>query len=77
LEVFLPYLVWNTVFDNTRVVAELRRAPAPFSSYCFSLFRYAKENRFRYPYRDWPGGPEKMFADDARTEHSLAGGSQR
>src|SRR5438309_5800307 len=54
LEVFLPYLVWNTVFDNTRVVAELRRAPAPFSSYCFSLFRYAKENRFRYPYREWP-----------------------
>ena len=77
LEVFLPYLVWNTVFDNTRVVAELRRAPAPFSSYCFSLFRYAKENRFRYPYRDWPGGLEKMFADDARTEHSIAGGSQR
>ncbi len=40
LKVFLPYLVWNTVFDNTRVVAELGRAPAPFSSYCFPLLRF-------------------------------------
>ena len=56
LKVFLPYLVWNTVFDNTRVVAELGRAPAPFSSYCFPLFRFARENRFRYPYREWPEG---------------------
>jgi thioester reductase-like protein len=54
LKVFLPYLVWNTVFDNTRVVSELGRAPAPFSSYCFPLFRFAKEHGFRYPYRDWP-----------------------
>ncbi len=54
LKVFLPYLVWNTVFDNRRVVAELGRAPAPFSSYCFPLFRFARENRFKYPYLDWP-----------------------
>ena len=54
LKVFLPYLVWNTVFDNTRVVTELGRSPAPFSSYSFPLFRFAKENRFRYPYREWP-----------------------
>lgn len=56
LKVFWPYLVWNTVFDNSRVVAELGRAPAPFSSYCFPLFRFARENRFRYPYREWPEG---------------------
>jgi thioester reductase-like protein len=55
LKVFLPYLVWDTVFDNSRVVAELGRAPAPFSSYCFPLLRFAQENHFRYPYRDWPG----------------------
>jgi len=77
LKVFLPYLVWNTVFDNTRVVAELGRAPAPFSSYCFPLFRFARENRFRYPYREWPGGSEKMAADHTRAEHSVAGGPQR
>jgi thioester reductase-like protein len=77
LKVFMPYLVWNTVFDNTRVVAELGRVPAPFSAYCFPLFRFARKNRFRYPYREWPGGAEKMVADDARTEHSIAGGLQR
>jgi thioester reductase-like protein len=54
LKVFLPYLVWNTVFDNTRVVAEMGRAPAPFSSYCFPLLRFSRQNRFRYPYRAWP-----------------------
>ncbi len=54
LKVFLPYLVWNTVFDNTRVVGELGRAPAPFSRYCYGLLRFAREHRFNYPYRDWP-----------------------
>jgi thioester reductase-like protein len=77
LKVFLPYLVWNTVFDNTRVVAEMGRAPAPFSSYCFPLFRFAKENRLRYPYREWPKGSETMTAANTRAEHSVAGGSRR
>jgi nucleoside-diphosphate-sugar epimerase len=54
LKVFLPYLVWNTVFDNRRVVGELGRAPAPFSSYCFPLLQFARKNRFRYPYLPWP-----------------------
>jgi nucleoside-diphosphate-sugar epimerase len=54
LKVFLPYLVWNTVFDNSRVVRELGRAPAAFSSYCFPLLRFARESRFRYPSLPWP-----------------------
>jgi thioester reductase-like protein len=56
LKVFLPYLVWNTVFDNTRVVAELGRRPAPFSAYCYPLLRFSRENHFMYKYRDWPAG---------------------
>ena len=54
LKVFLPYLVWNTVFDNTRVSAEMGRSPAPFSQYCYPLLRFTRENNFAYPYRDWP-----------------------
>lgn len=54
LKVFLPYLVWDTVFDNGRVVGELGRKPAPFSSYCFRLLRFSREHGFRYPYREWP-----------------------
>jgi thioester reductase-like protein len=55
MKVFLPYLVWNTVFDNSRVVAELGRAPEPFSKYSYPLLRFSKENHFAYPYQEWPG----------------------
>ncbi|HEV2490324.1 MAG TPA: SDR family oxidoreductase [Candidatus Acidoferrales bacterium] len=54
LKVFLPYLVWNTVFDNSRVVAEMGRKPAPFSSYCVPLLEFSRKNRFSYPYQEWP-----------------------
>ena len=54
MKVFLPYLVWNTVFDNGRVVEEMGRRPAPFSQYCFPLLKFSRENNFLYKYRDWP-----------------------
>jgi len=56
LKVFLPYLVWNTVFDNARAVAEMGRRPAPFSQYCYPLLRFTRENNFAYNYRGWPSG---------------------
>ncbi len=56
LKVFLPYLVWNTVFDNSRVVSEMGRRPAKFSQYCLPLLRFSREGRFTYPYRPWPAG---------------------
>lgn len=55
LGVFLPYLAWDTVFDNRRVVAEMGRRPEPFSKYCDGLLRFSQEHQFRYPYREWPG----------------------
>lgn len=54
LKVFLPYLFWNTVFDNTRIVRELGRTPAPFSAYGHPLLKFSLEHRFAYPYRPWP-----------------------
>lgn len=55
LKVFWPYLTWNTVFDNSRVVAELNgQAPAKFSSYAYPLLRFSRANRFRYPAKPWP-----------------------
>ena len=55
LKVFWPYLVWNTVFDNSRVVAELGgEAPAKFSTYAYPLLRFSRANRFRYPAKPWP-----------------------
>ena len=54
LKVFLPYLVWNTVFDNTRVVNEMCAKPAPFSQYCFPLLKFTRQTKFSYPYLPWP-----------------------
>jgi thioester reductase-like protein len=54
LKVFMPYLVWDTVFDNSRVVAEMGRAPEPFSKYCYPLLRFSRDCHFSYPYREWP-----------------------
>src|SRR5467141_2466233 len=46
MKVFLPYLVWNTVFDNPRVTAELGRKPIPFSRYSYPLLKFSRESNF-------------------------------
>ena len=54
LKVFMPYLTFNTVFDNTRVVSEIGRKPVPFSQYSYPLLKFSRETNFTYPYRGWP-----------------------
>ena len=54
LKVFWPYLDWNTVFDNSRVIAELGEAPAKFSTYAHPLLNFSRENNFKYPGKPWP-----------------------
>ncbi len=54
MKVFMPYLVWNTVFDNTRVTSELGRRPVPFSKYSYGLLKFSTENNFTYNYKPWP-----------------------
>jgi nucleoside-diphosphate-sugar epimerase len=54
MKVFMPYLVWNTVFDNTRVTKELGKRPVPFSEYCYPLLKFSSTNNFEYKYRPWP-----------------------
>ena len=54
MKVFLPYLTYDTVFDNARIVEELGEKPAPFSDYAYGLYHFATETRFRYPYLPWP-----------------------
>jgi thioester reductase-like protein len=68
LKVFMPYLVWDTVFDNSRVVAEMGRAPEPFSKYCYPLLKFSRDHRFSYPYRPWP-----RSSDLARRAAAVAG----
>jgi thioester reductase-like protein len=70
MKVFWPYLDWNTVFDNSRVVAELNEPPAKFSSYAFPLLKFSRENKFRYPAKPWPSSAgvavSKTVAGSAR-----------
>ncbi len=54
MKVFLPYLTFNTVFDNTRVTSELGRKPVPFSQYSYPLLKFSRETNFTYPYQGWP-----------------------
>jgi nucleoside-diphosphate-sugar epimerase len=61
LKVFFPYLVWDTVFDNTRVAAELGRQPERFSTYAYGLLRFSREQQFRFPYREWPQEAGVLF----------------
>jgi thioester reductase-like protein len=70
MKVFWPYLDWNTVFDNSRVVAELGESPAEFSSYAYPLLMFSRENKFRYPAKPWPSSAgdsvSKTIAGSAR-----------
>ena len=54
LKVFMPYLTFNTIFDNTRVTTELGRKPVPFSQYSYPLLKFSRETNFTYPYQPWP-----------------------
>jgi thioester reductase-like protein len=68
LKVFIPYLVWNTVFDNTRITAETGKRPAQFSDYCYPLLKFSKAGNFIYPYKDWPGDSNRA----GETKENLA-----
>lgn len=61
LKVFWPYLDWNTVFDNSRVVAEMGEAPAKFSTYAYPLLQFSRKNKFAYPAKAWPAGTESSI----------------
>ena len=63
LKVFMPYLVWDTVFENSRVTSEMGRAPASFSQYAYPLLRFSRDNHFTYPYRPWPEGADAPKGD--------------
>jgi thioester reductase-like protein len=54
MKVFMPYLTWNTVFDNTRVTKELGKKPVHFSEYCYPLMKFSRANNFAYTYQPWP-----------------------
>lgn len=85
IDVFFPYLTYNTVFDSSRVVEEIGRAPAPLAHYCVPLLDWVRSHGFRYPYRDWPAGevapapppesPQTLEDVAARVSHGNGNGN--
>ena len=72
LSVFLPYLTYDTVFDNARAVAAADAAPTPFPQWAVPLLEWARRHRFAYPYAPWPGEEAPLVAAAApRAEGSL------
>jgi thioester reductase-like protein len=41
MKVFWPYITYDTVFANERVVAEVGAKPAPFEAYCAGMLRWS------------------------------------
>lgn len=56
MHVFMPYLTFDTVFENKRIVEVLGETPTLFTKYAWPLFRFASEGKFSYPYQPWPTG---------------------
>ncbi|HMI93484.1 MAG TPA: SDR family oxidoreductase [Polyangiales bacterium] len=56
LNVFWPYVTYDTVFDNRRVVEELGEAPRSFGEYGSRVLDFALDHNFVYPYQRWPEG---------------------
>lgn len=74
LKVFLPYLCFDTVFDNSRVVTALGAKPAPFAAYATRLLEFAVDHDFRYPFAAWPevGSALGLAADGGETHAASA-----
>ena len=67
MKVFLPYLAYDTVFDNARIRKVLGRAPVSFTDYCYDLFAFATGNHFKYPYKPWPEDAARAAKRPAQT----------
>jgi len=66
LKVFLPYLCFDTVFDNTRVTRALGERPVSFDQYASRLLDFAVDHAMTYPYEAFPppsvGTSQQVYA---------------
>ena len=72
MKVFLPYLTYDTVFSNRRVIEALGHEPAPFSDYAMPLLKFAVGGKFTYPYKPWPEDATARLSRAASAESSAA-----
>lgn len=67
-KVFLPYITFDTVFDNERVCTELVDTPAPFTDYCADLYSWANLVKFQFPRAELPAHVERAMARAERRD---------
>jgi long-chain acyl-CoA synthetase len=61
LKVFWPYMIYDTVFDNSRAVEAVGgEAPAPFVDYCVPLYHWVRDHDYEYPYKPFPDRPVRV-----------------
>lgn len=49
MKVFWPYITYDTVFDNARVVGEVGEAPKPFEEYCPGMLAWSEAHGLKNP----------------------------
>lgn len=54
LKAFMPFMLADNVFDNSRISRELNDRPEPFKNYAGAFYRFVVDHQFRYPYQPWP-----------------------
>ena len=54
LKVFMPYLKFNTVFDNQRIIQEFGEIPPSFRDYGATLYRFLEDYHCQFPYQSTP-----------------------
>ncbi|MDD9972153.1 MAG: SDR family oxidoreductase [Myxococcales bacterium] len=54
MRVFWPYITFDTVFDNQRIVEYLGHAPPVVTEYMSRTLEFAIESGFKFPYKPWP-----------------------
>ena len=63
LQVFWPYITFNTIFDNSRVVSALGVPPARCTDYMSAVLDFGIRNDFRYPYKPWPADARRVLPE--------------
>jgi len=58
MKVFWPYITFDTVFANRRVLIDTGEASVSFVAYGGDLYRWCREHRYRYPYVPLPAARE-------------------
>lgn len=59
-KVFLPYITFDTVFDNSRAVEDCGFAPTSFLEYGAPYAEWCREQKYRFPYQPLPARPTRV-----------------